>query len=212
MPTNTDQNSPIRRAISWRPSTEDVAIFLIFACTAAAAGTICAAAIMETAASPGPYLERQPRNGDAPEQTDREWDIRIKLVTLLKDRAALLDAVEQRSHAAGGRTLARSTGSVTVLIDEANAEAMTTMARQAWNAPLGQEYLAWAAGERYSPTADRPADTVLHVKLIMPTTSHPATPPTLLYGMLSAGLIYLALICLCSGIFQRRGRRIRRGQ
>lgn len=209
--TKDRRNNLVRTAVNWRPGMEHIAVFTGFGSIMLAVAAILAIFVMEIAASPGPHLKRQPRHEDVPEHTDQPWDISIKLIAFPNDREALLDTIEQRSHAAGGQTLARTGSQVTVITDQTSAKAMLTMARNAWTAPLGQEYLAWASGRKYSATPSGDADTVLQTRIVMPFTAHPATPPILKYVMPTAGIMHAMfyIICLIEHIRRKRVRAVR---
>lgn len=157
--------------------------------------------LMETIWSPGPHLPTNVRDQVQPTHTDQSWDISVHFKVYPKDRTGLLDTIEQSAHDRGGRTLARTSHTVTVLTDRHNGETLLSTARAAETTPLGQQYLGWARHNPAPAPTGSPPDTVLTASVEMPVTAHPITIPLTLATGAITSISFILFMTLCaSGI------------
>ena len=137
----------------------------------------------------------------SPRIPTRAWDISVYFKVYPKDRTGLLDTIEQSAHDRGGRTLARTSHTVTVLTDRHNGETLLSTARAAETTPMGQQYLEWARHNPAPAPTGSPPDTILTASVQMPFTAHPITIPLALATGAIAGISFILFMTLCaSGI------------
>ena len=172
---------------------------------------VCASVPMEMLATPGPHLTEGGSDSNAPETTERRWHARAGLVVFPKDRQAILDHIERRAAARGGRTLARTRGTVTVVTDAADCDAVLEVARASADSRLGEHYIGWAKEPADLPPAAGSADRVLLVSTYMPFTAHPATEPMLISAGMATGaaLAMFGIVCCATWAGQRSEARRR---